>query len=193
MVSILSQINAVRSTPSCLSKIHLNTRTINTPMTDLPGGLFPSGFPTNKLHCIHIFPIPGTCPAYFIPLDLTIPIILWPFVNCKGYLIDRLCGLVVKAPGYGFGCPWFESRRYQMFWEVVGLERGPLSLVSKIEALLERNSSESGLENRKYDRGIPFRWPLTLFPQKLDLTSPTSTGRSVGIVRSRTKATEFIV
>jgi hypothetical protein len=31
-----------------------------------------------------------------------------------------------------------------------------------------------------------------LYPQKLALTSPTGGGRSVGIVRSRTKATEFI-
>jgi hypothetical protein len=30
------------------------------------------------------------------------------------------------------------------------------------------------------------------YPQKLALTSPTGGGRSVGIVRSRTKATEFI-
>ena len=29
------------------------------------------------------------------------------------------------------------------------------------------------------------------YPQKLALTSPTGGGRSVGIVRSRTKATEF--
>jgi hypothetical protein len=34
----------------------------------------------------------------------------------------------------------------------VGLERGPLSLVSKIEELLERKSGDSGLENREYDR-----------------------------------------
>jgi len=33
----------------------------------------------------------------------------------------------------------------------------------------------------------------TLYPQKLALTSPTGGGRSVGIVRSRTKATEFII
>ena len=32
-----------------------------------------------------------------------------------------------------------------------------------------------------------------LYPQKLALTSPTGGGRSVGIVRSRTEATEFIV
>jgi hypothetical protein len=31
-----------------------------------------------------------------------------------------------------------------------------------------------------------------LYPQKLALTSPTGGGRSVGIVRSRTKATEFL-
>jgi hypothetical protein len=34
------------------------------------------------------------------------------------------------------------SRRYQIFWEIVGLERGPLSLVSTIEELL--GSSGSG-------------------------------------------------
>jgi hypothetical protein len=43
----------------------------------------------------------------------------------------------------GFG-PWlghmgFVVERHQIFWEVVGLERGPLSLMSTIEELLERN------------------------------------------------------
>jgi hypothetical protein len=52
----------------------------------------------------------------------------------------------------------------------------------------------SGLEIREYGRGDPLRWPRhTLYPQKLALTSPTSGGRSVGIVRSRTKATEFVL
>jgi hypothetical protein len=32
----------------------------------------------------------------------------------------------------------------------VGLERGPFSLVSTIEELLERKSSGSGLEGREY-------------------------------------------
>jgi hypothetical protein len=49
--------------------------------------------------------------------------------------------------------------------KVVGLERGPLSLVSTTEELLD--------------------------PQKLAITSPTSGGRSVGIVRSRTQTMEF--
>jgi hypothetical protein len=50
----------------------------------------------------------------------------------------------------------------------VGLERGPLSLVSITEELLGRNSSGSGQENREYDRGDPLRRPRnTLYPQKL--------------------------
>jgi hypothetical protein len=50
-----------------------------------------------------------------------------------------------------------------------------------------------GLENREYGRGDPLRWPHdTLYPQKLALTLPTNGGRSVGMVRLRTKATEFI-
>jgi hypothetical protein len=44
----------------------------------------------------------------------------------------------------------FDSWRYQIFWEVVYLEWGPLSLVSTTEELLERKSSGSGLENREY-------------------------------------------
>jgi hypothetical protein len=80
----------------------------------------------------------------------------------------------------------FDSRRYQMFWEVVGLERGSLSLVSAIEELPGRKNSGFGTEGREYGCGDPLRWPRdTLYPQKLALTSPTSGGRS------RTKATEF--
>jgi hypothetical protein len=46
-------------------------------------------------------------------------------------------GLVVRVPGYRSRGPAFDSRRYQIFCEVVGLERGPLSLVRIIEELLE--------------------------------------------------------
>jgi hypothetical protein len=49
---------------------------------------------------------------------------------------------------------WFESRRYQIFWDVVGLERGPLSLMNTTEELLERNSSGSGLETENTAVGI---------------------------------------
>jgi hypothetical protein len=77
----------------------------------------------------------------------------------------------------------FDSRHHQIFREVVGLERDPLRLVSTIEELFGRKSSGSGLDNREYG----------LYPQKLALTSSTTDGRSVGIVRSLTKATELLL
>jgi hypothetical protein len=69
----------------------------------------------------------------------------------------------------------FDSRHYQVFWEVVDLERGPLSPVSTNEELFERKSSGSGLEKRKYGSRDPPLWlrdiPLTAkmstnFPDK---------------------------
>jgi hypothetical protein len=77
----------------------------------------------------------------------------------------------------------------------VGLERGPLCLVSTTEELLKRKNSGSGLENQDYGR----RGSTVLTTQhlamrkKLVLISPTSGGSSVGIVRSRTQATEFVL
>jgi hypothetical protein len=47
-------------------------------------------------------------------------------------------------------------------------------------------------QKREYCRRDPSRWPRSiLYPQKLTVTSPTSSGRSVGIVRPRTQATKF--
>jgi hypothetical protein len=88
---------------------------------------------------------------------------------------------------------WFDSRRYQILWEVVGLERGPLSIVSTTEELLRRKSSSYRQDNRDYGRRNPLRWPCdTLYPQTLALTSPKSCGRSVDIVPSWTRAMEFL-
>jgi hypothetical protein len=51
----------------------------------------------------------------------------------------RLCGLVVRIPGYRSRGPGFDSRRYKNFFrEVVGLERGSLSLMRIIKELLEK-------------------------------------------------------
>jgi hypothetical protein len=75
----------------------------------------------------------------------------------------------------------------------VGLEQGPLSLVSITEELHERKSSGTGSRkprltaegNHCADHVTPS------ISKKLALTSPTSGGRSAGIVRLRAKATEF--
>ena len=52
-------------------------------------------------------------------------------------IFDRLCSLVIRVSGYRYRGLGFDSRRYQIFWVVVGLERGPLSLVRSTEELLE--------------------------------------------------------
>jgi hypothetical protein len=88
--------------------------------------------------------------------------------------------------------PGFDSRCYQIFWEVVYLKRGPLSLVNTIEELSEWKSSCSGLETREYGRRDQSRWQCgTFYSQTFALTSPTRGGRSVGIVRSRTQAVKY--
>jgi hypothetical protein len=50
--------------------------------------------------------------------------------------VDRLCGLVVRVLGYRSGGPG--SIPGTTTKKVVGLERGPLSLVSRTEELLDR-------------------------------------------------------
>jgi hypothetical protein len=52
------------------------------------------------------------------------------------YRIDRLCGLVVRVLGYRSGGPGSIPDITKK--KVVGLERGPLSLVSTTEELLDR-------------------------------------------------------
>jgi hypothetical protein len=72
------------------------------------------------------------------------------------------------------------------FLEVVGQECGPPSLVSKIEKLFGRKSSVSGLENLEYDHCAHHTTPSIC--KMLTVTSPTSGGHLVSIVRSWTKA-----
>jgi hypothetical protein len=50
-----------------------------------------------------------------------------------------------------------DSRRYQIFCEIVGLGRGPFSLLSTTEELLGRKRSGFGLETRDYGRRDPPR------------------------------------
>ena len=41
---------------------------------------------------------------------------------CVCVCVDRLCGLVVRVSGYRYRGLGFDSRRYQIFWVVVGLD-----------------------------------------------------------------------
>jgi hypothetical protein len=55
-------------------------------------------------------------------------------------LLDQIKGILtrfIRVPGYRSGGPGFDSRHYQGK-KVMGLERGPLSLVSTTEELLDR-------------------------------------------------------
>jgi hypothetical protein len=51
-------------------------------------------------------------------------------------IVDRLCGLVVRVLGYRSGGPGSIPRTTKK--KVMGLERGPLSLASTTEELLDR-------------------------------------------------------
>jgi hypothetical protein len=74
------------------------------------------------------------------------------------------------------------------YHEVISVERLRVKFGKK-------KSSEdgwSGLQNPEYDLGYHLRWSCkTLYQQKLALISLTRGGRSVGIVRSLSKAKEF--
>jgi hypothetical protein len=103
---------------------------------------------------------------------------------------DRLCGLVVRISSFSTRGPGSIPGATRIFQEVLGLERGPLSLMSTIEELRGRKIRGSGLEIPEYGRRDPSGWPRdTLYPQKLALTLPISGGRSASIVRLQTKAT----
>jgi hypothetical protein len=56
--------------------------------------------------------------------------------------------VVVTVPGYRSKGLGFDFRRYQIFGEVVGVERGPFHPVRIIEELPECRSCGPGLESR---------------------------------------------
>jgi hypothetical protein len=74
----------------------------------------------------------------------------------------------------------------------MGLERGPLSLVSTTEELLDRKAAAPAYKTE--NTAVVIRRADHVAPsirQRLAITSPTRGGRSVGIVRSRTQTMEF--
>jgi hypothetical protein len=87
----------------------------------------------------------------------------------------------------------FDSLRCQIFWEIVFLERAPLSLVRITEELLNGKVAAPGLKTEINDRGDSLCWPRdNLYPLNLALISPTSVGRSVGMFLLRAKLSIFV-
>jgi hypothetical protein len=97
---------------------------------------------------------------------------------------------VLRVHGYGSGGPGSIPKTTRK--KAVGLERGPLSLVRTTEELLDRKvaapvykTDNTAVRIRHADHVAPS------IRKKLAITSPTSGGRSGGIVRSRTQTMEF--
>jgi hypothetical protein len=70
----------------------------------------------------------------------------WSKYSPQHPVLDRLCDLVVRIPDCSPRGPRFDFWCYQISLVVVGLERGPLSLMRIFEELLERKGT--GLQNR---------------------------------------------
>jgi hypothetical protein len=112
------------------------------------------------------------------------------YLLCVGVVLcDRLCSLLVKVPGYRSRGPGSIPGTTKK--KVVGLERDPLSLVSTTEELLDRKVAAPVQKTENTALGIRHADHVAPSIRKLVITSPTSGGRSVGIVRSRTQTMEF--
>jgi hypothetical protein len=103
---------------------------------------------------------------------------------------------VVSVSGYRYRGPGFDSRLHQIFWVVVvwnGVHSASWASGGQLRSHLNKKCSGSRSRKQRLTAvGISCADHVTpLYPQKLALTSPTGGGRSVGIVHSRTKATEF--
>jgi hypothetical protein len=98
---------------------------------------------------------------------------------------------VVRVLGYRSGGPGSIPGTTRK--KVVGLERGPLSLVSTTEERLDRKVAAPVYKTENTAVGICHADHVApSIRKKLAITPPTSGGRSVGIiVRSRTQTMEF--
>jgi hypothetical protein len=106
-------------------------------------------------------------------------------LNLNTSRLQNLCGLVVRVPEVWGSIPGATG----FFWEVVGLEQGPLNFVSIHEELSEWKSRALvwKIEINGYEDPLRYH-TMPFYPQKLALTSPTRGGRSAGIVRLQTKS-----
>jgi hypothetical protein len=97
---------------------------------------------------------------------------------------DRLCGLVVRVLGYRSGGPGSIPGTTRK--KVVGLEQGPLSLVSTTEELLDRKVA-AAVKKTERIRPEGIITLTTWHPLSAQVG-----GRSVGIVRSRTQTMDGV-
>jgi hypothetical protein len=103
---------------------------------------------------------------------------------------DRLCGLVVRVLGYR--SRGTDSIPGTTIKESSGSGTGCTQPREYNWGATDRKVAAPVYKTEKYGRRDPSRWSRgTLYPQKLAVTSPTSCGLSVGIVRSRTQTMEF--
>jgi hypothetical protein len=75
-------------------------------------------------------------PQAFLNISYSIMYTIGSYFSKAGVSSDRLCGLVVRVLGYRSGGPGSIPGTTKKI--VVDLERGPLSLVSTTEELLDR-------------------------------------------------------
>jgi hypothetical protein len=83
--------------------------------------------------------------------------ILWEIFARLIYNLDRPCGPVLRASGYKSRGPCSFPGATRFSEKSMGLERGPLNLVSKIQELFRRKSSGFSLESPEYCRKDPSR------------------------------------
>jgi hypothetical protein len=122
----------------------------------------------------------GNIYVYYIMLHYII--LYWPLLKSSG---QSSCLQIQRS--------WFDSRALPDFLRNSGFGTGSTQPREyNWGASWKKKSSGSGLESRDYGLRDASRWPRgTLYPQRLTVTSPTSGGRSVGVVCSRTQAREF--
>jgi hypothetical protein len=106
---------------------------------------------------------------------------------------DRLCGLVVRVPGcrsWGPGSIPGATKFSEKQWVWNGVHSALwVQLTSYLEekvAAPVKRAENTAVGIRHADHLAP------LYPKKLALTSSTSVGRSICIVRLRTQTTEFV-
>jgi hypothetical protein len=102
--------------------------------------------------------------------------------------VDRLCVLVVRVPGYrsrGPGSIPCATRFSEKLWVWNGVHSASWVQLRRYLGAAVWKAEITAVGIRHADHATP------IYPQKLTLISSTSCGRSVGIIRSRTKATEL--